>query len=73
MRGNNIPINGPIFLKELTNLPTHLIETLSRYQTNVLEDGKRGTSRLPLYTFLHLKIHSKKSGLLFGELLSMIN
>ena len=47
---NNIPINGPLLLKELANFFD-------------LEDGKRGTSRLPLYTLLHLKIHDKESGL----------
>ena len=63
MRGNNIPINGTPRLEELANLLKHLLATLSRHQTDSLEDGKRGTSRLPLYTFLHLKIHNKESGL----------
>ena len=64
MRGNNIPINGPLLLEELANLRTHFIATLSRHQTGGSEDGKRGTSRLPIYTFLHLKIQEKESGLL---------
>ena len=64
MRGNNIPINGTPRLEELANLLKHLIATLSRHQTDGLEDGKRGAPRLPLYTFLHLKIHNKESGLL---------
>ena len=63
MRGNNIPISGTHCLGELANLLKHLIATLSRHQTDGLEDGKRGTSRLPIYTFLHLKIHNKESGL----------
>ena len=63
MRGNNIPINGLLILEELANLLTHLIVTLSRHQTDDLEDGKGSTSRSPLYTFLHLKIHNKESGL----------
>ena len=63
MRGNNIPINGTPRLEELANLLKHFIATLSRHQTDGLEDGKRGTSRLPLYTFLDLKIHNKESGL----------
>ena len=54
MRRNNIPIYGPILLEELANLLTHLTATLSRYQTDGLEDGKRGTSRLSLYTFLYV-------------------
>ena len=66
MRGNNIPINGPLPPEELANLLTHLIATFSRHQTDGLEDGKRVTSRLPLYTFLHLKIHNRESGLQFG-------
>ena len=63
MRGNNIPINGTLRLEELANLLKHLIATLSRHQTDGLEDGKGGTSRLPLYTFLHLKIFNKENGL----------
>ena len=62
MRGN-IPINGILRLEDLANLLKHLITTLSRHQTDSLEDGKRGTFRLPLYTFLHLKIYNKGSGL----------
>ena len=34
IRRNNIPINRPLLLEELVNLLTHLIATLSRYQTN---------------------------------------
>ena len=63
MRGNNIPINGPFLLEEIANLLTHLNATLFRHQTDSLEDGKRGTFRLRLYTFLHLKIHNKESDL----------
>ena len=63
MRGYNILINGTPRLEELANLLKHFIATLSRHQTDGLEDGKRATSRLPLYTFLHLKIHNKESGL----------
>ena len=63
VRGNNIPINGTPRLEELTNLRKHLIATLSRHQTDGLGDGKRGTSRLPLYMFLHLEIHNKENGL----------
>ena len=63
MRENNIPINGRPRLEELTNLLKHLTATLSRHQTDGLEDGTRGTSRLPLYTFLNLKIHNKENGL----------
>ena len=63
MRGNIIPINGTPRLEEFANLLKHLIATLSRYQTDGLEYGKRGMSRLPLDTFLHLKIHNKESGL----------
>ena len=63
MRWNNIPINGTPRLEELANLLKHLIATLSRHQTDGLEDGKRGTSRLPPYSLLHLKIHNKESGL----------
>ena len=63
MRGNNIPINGTPRLEELANLLKHLTATLSRHQTDGLEHGKRGTSRLPLCTFLHLKIYNKESGL----------
>ena len=48
MRGNNIPINGPLLLEELANLLTHLIATLSRHQTDGLEDGKRD----PDYLFM---------------------
>ena len=44
MRGNNIPINGTLRLEELANLLNHLIATLSRHQTDGLEDEKRGTS-----------------------------
>ena len=58
MRGNNIPIIGPLLLEELADLLTHLIATLSKHQTDGLENGKGGTFRLPLYTFLHLKIHN---------------
>ena len=63
MRGNIIPINGTPRPEELANLLKHLIATLSRSQTDGLEYGKRSPSRLPLYTFLHLKIHNKESGL----------
>ena len=63
MHGNNIPVNGAPCLDKLANLLKHLIATISRYQTDGLEDGKRGTSRLPLYMFLRLKIHNKESGL----------
>ena len=63
MCGNNIPINGTPRLEELTNLLKHLIASLSRHQRDGLEDEKIGTSRLPLYPFLHLKIHNKESGL----------
>ena len=68
IRENNIPINGPLPLGELANLLTHLITALSRHWTDAdgLEDGKRGAYRLPLYTFLHLEIHNKESGLLWG-------
>ena len=48
MRGNKIPINETPRLEELANLLKHLIATLSRHQTDGLEDGTRGTSRLPL-------------------------
>ena len=44
MRGNNIPINGPLILEQLENSLTHLIATLSRHQTDGLEDEKKGTS-----------------------------
>ena len=67
MRGNIIPINGTPRLEELANLLKHLIATLSRYQTDGLEYGKRSTSRLPLFTFLHFKIHNKESGLHFEK------
>ena len=60
MLGNTIPINEPLLLDELANLLNHLIATLSRHQRDGLEDGKRGTSRLPLYTFLHLKSEIRK-------------
>ena len=63
MRGNIIPIYGTTHLEELANLLNHLIATLSRHQTDGLEYGKRGRSRLPLYTFLYLKFHNKESGL----------
>ena len=63
MRGNNIPINGTHCLGKLANLLKHLIATLSRHQTDGLENRKRGTSRLPIYMFLHLKIHNKESGI----------
>ena len=63
MRGNNIAINGTPRLEDIANLLKHLIATLSRHQTDRLEDGKRGMSALPLYTFLHLKIHNKESRL----------
>ena len=63
MRGNNIPISGTPRLEELANLLKHLIATFSRHHTDGLEDGTRGTSRLPLYTFLHLKIYNKENGL----------
>ena len=63
LRGNNISINGSLLFEELTNLLTHLIAALSRHQTDGLDDGKRGTSRLPLCMFLQLKIHNKESGL----------
>ena len=53
MRGNNILTNGPLLLEELTNLLTHLIATLFSHQMDGLENGKRGTFRLPLYTLLH--------------------
>ena len=62
MRGNNISINGTPRLEDLANLLKHLIATLSRHQTDGLEDEKI-TSRSPLYAFLHLKIHNKESGL----------
>ena len=62
MLGNNIPIIGPLLLEELPNLLTQLIASLSKHQTEGLEGGKRGTSRLPLHTFLHLKIHNKERG-----------
>ena len=64
MRGNNIPINGTPPNEEPANLLKHLIATLSRHQTDGLVNGKRGTSTLPYYTFSHLKIHNKESGLL---------
>ena len=54
MSRNDIPINGPILHEEIANLLTPLIATLSRYQTDGLEDGKRGTPRLSLYTFLYV-------------------
>ena len=63
MRENNIPINGTPRLDELANLLKHFIVSLSKHYTDGLEDGKRGTSRLPLYTFLHVKIRNKESGL----------
>ena len=63
MRGNIILINGTAPLEGLAILLKHLIVTLSRHQTDGLEYGKRGASRLPLYTFLHLKTHNKESGL----------
>ena len=64
MRGNVIiPINGKPRLEKLANLLKYFIATLSRHQTDGLEYRKRDTSRLPLYTFLHLKIHNKESGL----------
>ena len=63
IRGNNIPISEPLLPEKLANLLTHLIATLSTHQTDGLEDGKKGTSRLLLYAFLHLKIHNKESGL----------
>ena len=72
IRGNNIPISGPLLLEELANLLTHLTATLSRHQTDGLEDRMRGTSRLPLYTFLRLKIQNKDWST-FGEILSMIH
>ena len=59
MRGHNILINGTPPLKEVANLLKHSIATFSRHQTDGLEDRKRATSKLPLYTFLHLKIHNK--------------
>ena len=66
MRGNNIPINGPLLFRKLANLRMHLIATLSRHQTDGLEDGKRGTSKPgPNYLFIssfYLKIHNKESG-----------
>ena len=62
MLGNNIPIIGPLLLEKLPNLLTQLIASLSKHQTEGLEGGKRGTSRLPLHTFLHLKIHNKERG-----------
>ena len=62
MLGNNIPITGPLLLEKLPNLLTQLIASLSKHQTEGLEGGKRGTSRLPLDTFLHLKIHNKERG-----------
>ena len=37
--GNSIPISGSIFLKELRNLLTHLIATLSRHQADGLKYG----------------------------------
>ena len=55
MHGNNISINRTPRLEELANLLKHLITTLSRYQTDGLEDQKI-TSRLPFYALLHLKI-----------------
>ena len=63
MRGNNIPNNGTPRLEELPNLLKHLIVTIPRNQTDGLEDGKRGTSRLHLYAILHSKIPNKESGL----------
>ena len=63
MHVKNIFINGPLVLEELAILLMDLILTLFKYQTDGLEDGKKGTSRLPLYSFLHLKIHNKESGL----------
>ena len=51
MRRNNIPINGTPRLEELANLLKHLIATLFRHQTDGLEDGTRGTSRLPLLKY----------------------
>ena len=63
MRGYNILINRTPCLEELANLLMHLIATLSRHKRDGLEDGKRGTSTLPLYTFLHLNIYNKGSGL----------
>ena len=66
MRWNNIPINGPLLLEKLVNLRMHLIATISRHQTDGLENGKGGTSKLPLYKFFHLKIHNKESGLSLG-------
>ena len=62
MLGNNIPIIGPLLLEELPNLLTQLIASLSKHQTEGLKGGKRGKSRLPLHTFLHLKIHNKERG-----------
>ena len=62
MRGNNIPISGTPCLEELANLLKHLIATPSRHQTDGLENGTRGTSKLPLYTYLNLKIHNKQNG-----------
>ena len=55
MRENNIPINGPLYLEELANLLTHLIANLPTHQTDGLQDGKRGTSLLSVYKFLHFK------------------
>ena len=52
MRRNSIPTNELIPLEELVNLLTHLTATFSRHQTHGLENGKRGTSRLPRYTFI---------------------
>ena len=63
MRGYKILIIEAPRLEELANLLKHLIATLYRHQTDGFEDGKRATFRLPLHTFLHLKIHNKESGL----------
>ena len=58
---------GTVFLSMehlvLRNRLKNLIVTLSSHQSDGLEDGQRVTSSLPLYTFLHFKIHNKESGL----------
>ena len=63
MHGTKFHINGPLLLEDFANLRTHLIATLSGHQMGRLQDGKRVTCRLPVYTFFHLKADNKEGGL----------
>ena len=73
MHGNNIPVNGPLLLEELTNLG-NLITGAFDYKSFQTSNGwLRGWKERYVQTIsLYVKIHNKESGLHIREILPMI-